>query len=296
MPMSVFFVGLGALQWGLSGGLASILMGYGWSPLVVSLWRILVGLVCMGLWLIWRGARGKRQEFNRSLLAWSALAGVGVAGNFFCYFISIRAGGVAVAITLMYTAPVMVYVISFLIGAEKPSWSSALVCVATLIGVTLMTGIYGNAPVQLTTLALISGLLSGAFYALFIFAFKSAGEHGSAPAALGVAFLTGLVVLLPLSDISEAVKVLSSAQFPLFIIFGVMGAGLSFFFYFWGLRGVLPSTAAVTSMIEPVTATLFGVFVLGQLLQPVEALGITIILAAVSWLNIHRQLTAQRWS
>jgi drug/metabolite transporter (DMT)-like permease len=294
MPVSVLLVALGALQWGLSGGLASILMQASWSPQVITLWRVVIGLVCMAVWLGWRWRAGQRQEFNRRLVGWSAVAGIGVAGNLVYYFVSISAGSVAVAITLMYTAPVMVYLVSFLTRAERPTWGSGFVILATLIGVTMMAGVYGDSPVQLTALALTSGLLSGASYALFIFAFKSAGRHGSTPAALTVAFVAAIIALAPLVDWSEAARVPGSGQFPLFIVFGLMGAGLSFFCYFWGLRGVLPSTAAVTAMVEPATATLFGVLILGQLLRPTEAIGVVIILVAVTWLNIQRQLHARR--
>jgi len=294
LPVSVFLVALGAFQWGLSGGLASILMGDGWSPQVITVWRVSIGLLCMATWLGWRWYKGYRQEFNRRLVGWSALAGFGVAGNLVYYFVSISAGSVAVAITLMYTAPVMVYLVAFLTRTERPTWGSGLVILATLVGITMMTGVYGNAPVRLTTLALTSGLLSGASYALFIFAFKAAGRHGSTPAALTIAFLAAIVALAPLVDWREAAQVPGSGDWPLFIVFGLMGAGLSFFCYFWGLRGVLPSTAAVTAMVEPATATLFGVLVLNQLLSPTETIGVLIILLAVTWLNIQRQLDARR--
>ena len=292
--MPVLLVALGAFQWGLSGGLASILMDAGWSPQVITLWRILFGLICMATWLAWRFYGGMRGEFGWRLVAWSSLAGLGVAGNLVYYFLSISAGSVAVAITLMYTAPVMVYLVSFVLRTERPTLKSALVIVATLIGIVLMTGVYTGAPVRLTTFAMTSGLLSGAAYALFIFAFKSAGRHGSTPAALSVAFSAALIVLAPLVDWPQALRAPASPDFGLFIVFGLMGAGLSFLCYFTGLRNVLPSTAAVTAMVEPATATLFGVVLLGQFLGPGEAAGIVIILAAVTWLNVQGKLARRR--
>ena len=292
--MPVLLVALGAFQWGLSGGLASILMDAGWSPQVITLWRVVFGLICMGTWLAWRFYGGMRGEFGWRLVGWSSLAGLGVAGNLVYYFLSISAGSVAVAITLMYTAPVMVYLVSFLLRTERPTITSGLVILATLIGIVLMTGVYTGSSVRLTTFAITSGLLSGASYALFIFAFKSAGRHGSTPAALTVAFTAALIALAPLVDWSEALEAPASPDFGLFILFGLMGAGLSFLCCFTGLRGVLPSTAAVTAMVEPATATPFGVLLLGQLLSPSEASGIAIILIAVTWLNIQRQLDRRR--
>ena len=292
--MPVLLVALGAFQWGLSGGLASILMDAGWSPQVITLWRILFGLICMATWLAWRFYGGMRGEFGWRLVAWSSLAGLGVAGNLVYYFLSISAGSMAVAITLMYTAPVMVYLVSFLLRTERPTIGSGLVILATLIGIVLMTGVYTGSSVRLTAFAITSGLLSGASYALFIFAFKSAGRHGSTPASLTVAFIAALVALAPLVNWAQALQAPASPDFGLFIIFGLMGAGLSFLCYFSGLRGVLPSTAAVTAMVEPATATLFGVLLLGQWLSPSEAAGIVMILVAVTWLNVQRQMARRR--
>jgi threonine/homoserine efflux transporter RhtA len=47
-------------------------------------------------------------------------------------------------------------------------------------------------------------------------------------------------------------------------------------------------------MVEPATATLFGVLLLGQLLSPTEAMGVAVILIAVTWLNVQRQLAQRR--
>lgn len=292
--MPVLLVAFGAFQWGLSGGLASILMDAGWSPQVVTFWRVVVGLLCMGAWLLWRVASGVRREFGWRLVAWSSLAGFGVAGNLVYYFLSISAGSVAVAITLMYTAPVMVYLVSFLLRTERPTIGSGLVILATMVGIVLMTGVYTGSSPRLTAFAVTSGLLSAASYALFIFAFKSAGQHGSTPAALSVAFTASVIALAPLLDWAEVARVPASPDAWLFLLFGLMGAGLSFFCYFTGLRGVLPSTAAVTAMVEPATATLFGVLLLGQLLSPTEAMGVAVILIAVTWLNVQRQLAQRR--
>ena len=98
--MSTAFVALAALFWGLSGGIGGILMANGWNPLVVSFYRGAIGLLFVLVWLALRphgsGLASGRMWF------WSAIAGVGVAGNLAFYFVSIAEGSVAVAATLMY--------------------------------------------------------------------------------------------------------------------------------------------------------------------------------------------------
>jgi len=104
--LSTSFVVLAALCWGVSGGIGGILMGDGWDAFVVSFYRGAIGLAFVLAWLVLR-PRGSGLA-SRRLWLWSALAGLGVAGNFAFYFVSIAQGSVAVAATLMYCAPVFV--------------------------------------------------------------------------------------------------------------------------------------------------------------------------------------------
>ncbi len=115
-------VALAALCWGLSGGIGGILMADGWSAFVVSLYRGAIGLLFV---LIWLAIRPQGSGFtNRHLWFWSVVAGLGVAGNFSFYFVSIAEGSIAVAATLMYCAPVFVYLISFGLKLENRRCSS----------------------------------------------------------------------------------------------------------------------------------------------------------------------------
>lgn len=52
--MSTAFVILAALSWGLSGGIAGILIARGWDPFVVSFYRGAIGLVFVLVWLALR--------------------------------------------------------------------------------------------------------------------------------------------------------------------------------------------------------------------------------------------------
>ncbi|KHE67816.1 EamA family transporter, partial [Halobacillus sp. BBL2006] len=101
---SIGLVILAAVLWGISGGLAGILMDKGWDPLVISFYRGAIGLICLLIWLAF-DHKGEGNENRKKTIIWSILAGIGVAGNFSFYFLSISESGVAVASTLMYTAP-----------------------------------------------------------------------------------------------------------------------------------------------------------------------------------------------
>lgn len=285
------FVVLAALCWGLSGGIGGILMADGWDPLVVSFYRGVIGLLFVLAWLALR-PRGSGLA-SRRVWFWSAIAGVGVAGNFAFYFVSIAEGSVAVAATLMYSAPVFVYLVSFTLKLERSTPVKWAALVLVMLGVVLLTGIYKTGAGDVTPTAAGAGLLSGLSYALFIFGFKYAAPHGSPQAILVIAFAVLVAILVWLVDVDLALEVPGTSSWPLFAVLGVLGAGLSFILYIVGLNHTAPAVASVVAMVEPVTASLFGVLVLQESLVGLQVFGMGLILVAVTALSVY---SSARWA
>jgi len=285
VKLSTALVAFAALCWGLSGGIGGILTGQGWDPVVVSFYRGAIGLLFVLVWVALR-PRGSGLAKPR-LWFWSAIAGVGVAGNFAFYFVSIAEGSVAVAATLMYCAPVFVYLVSFTLKLESPTLFKWAAIVMVMLGVVLLTGIYKVEAGEVTLIAAVAGLLSGLSYAVFIFGFKYAAPHGSPQAILVIAFAVLAVILFGLGDADQTLAVLKTPSWPLFVVLGVLGAGLSFIFYIVGLNHTAPAVASIVAMVEPVTASLFGVVVLDESLAALQVLGMGIILVTVTALSVY---------
>ena len=286
------FVALAALCWGLSGGIGGILTGEGWDPVVVSFYRGAIGLLFVLVWLALR-PRGSGLA-SRQLWFWSAIAGVGVAGNFTFYFVSIAEGSVAVAATLMYCAPVFVYLVSFTLKLERPTMFKWAAIAMVMLGVVLLTGIYEIGAGDVTPIAAGAGLLSGLSYAVFIFGFKYAAPHGSPQAILAIAFAVLATILIWLGDADQTAAVLKTPSWPLFVVLGVVGAGLSFIFYIVGLNHTTPAVASIVAMVEPVTASLFGVVVLNENLIGLQIFGMGLILVTVTALSVNSSTLGTR--
>jgi len=282
---STAFVAIAALFWGLSGGIGGILMADGWDPFTVSFYRGAIGLLFVLVWLAFR-SRGSGLA-SRLLWFWSAIAGLGVAGNFAFYFVSIAEGSVAVAATLMYCAPVFVYLMSFTLRLERPTPLKWIAMAIVMLGVMLLTRIYGIGSGSVTPSGAGAGLLSGLSYAVFIFGFKYAAPHGSPQAILVIAFTVLVTILIWPSDTDQTVAALSTPSWPLFAALGVLGAGLSFILYIVGLKHTAPAVASIVAMVEPVTASLFGVVVLDESLVGSQIFGMALILVTVTALSVH---------
>lgn len=291
MRASTVLVVLAALFWGLSGGIGGILMADGWNALVTSFYRGAIGLLFVLAWLALCPANSGLANYR--LWFWSVIAGVGVAGNFAFYFVSIAEGSVAVAVTLMYCAPVFVYFISIVLKLESPTPLKWAAIAVVMIGIVLLTQVYNIGTSGITAISVGAGLLAGLSYAIFIFGFKYAAPYGSPQAILSIAFTVLVIILIWPGDADQIFTALSSSDWPLFLVLGVLGAGLSFVFYIIGLKQTTPVVASIVAMVEPVTASLFSVVVLNETLMRAQILGMGLILVTVTVLSIYSSHTVK---
>ncbi|MGD6818290.1 DMT family transporter [Metabacillus sp. 113a] len=282
----VGFVMLAAICWGISGGIADILMNKGWDPIVISFYRGAVGFLCFFVWMIFRFKQNRGTSAR--LYLWSVLAGIGVAGNFAFYFLSIQASSVAVAATLMYTAPVFVLVISFLLRIERSTWFKWGCIAGVLAGIILLTGAYNTEALSVSFLGAATGLAAGLSYALFIFGFKNASSIGKPQTTLPIAFFSLCLILFLFMDKKEAAAALTSSDIGWLLLLGLVGAGISFILYVIGIRSTEASTASMVAMVEPVTASLFGVLLLGDQLAAVQVVGMAVILVTITVLSVRQ--------
>ncbi len=279
------FVGLAALCWGLSGGIGAILLADGWKPILIAFYRGAIGLLFVLSWLAthpWDHGLTSPQ-----LWFWALLAGFGVTGNFVLYFISIAEGTVAMAATLMYCAPVFVYLISILFKLEQASAKKWIAVTMIMLGIVLLTQSYELDFQKISVTGLLAGLGAGLSYAIFIFGFKNASDHGSPSIVLLIAFLVLSGMLILPTDFQQMLAVWSHANWLLFVVLGIIGGGLSFILYVIGLTRTTPLMASILAMIEPISATLFSVLLLSEKLNSIQITGIAIILITVSILSAN---------
>ena len=280
-------VALAALCWGLAGGVGGMLVNHGWDPLIVAFYRGAIGLIFVAIWLATRRQESGMSDYR--LWGWSLLAGLGVAGNFGFYFTSIEHGSIAVAATLMYCAPVFVYLASFASGLEKPTAMKWAAMPLVMLGIVLLTQVDEVGARSVSATSVGAGLLSGLCYAVFIFSFKSASSRGSPQAILTIAFAavaTIICVLFWPEQSDSFFNAMGTADWPLFVALGIFGAGLSFAVYIAGLKYTPPAIASIVAMLEPVTATLFGVLVLREGLDGSQISGMVLILVSVTALTV----------
>lgn len=210
--------------------------------------------------------RGRAVE----LLGLSALLG----GHWWAYFGAIQAGGVATAVVLVYTAPVLTVLLESLLARRRPEPRNLTAGLAVIAGVALIAG-PGTAG-SATTLAL--GLLSALLYALRNLWLRLRFQGPPAEALSGAQF--ALVALLGLPALAEGVRA-SGPDWGWLLLFGSLFTALPHLGVVFALQRLPASTVSLVTSLEVPYALLFAAVLVGESPTPrLVAGGCSIVAAA----------------
>lgn len=252
-------------------------------PLAITFWRLAFATLIVLLIGVWRGLELPRGR----ALAYSIASGLFLAVHFLSWIPSLFLTTVAASTTLVNIHPIFMLALSRRIGERVSGTTVAGVAVAVL-GSVLITfspgGFAGN------ILAIIGALSFAGYLALGRIIRLSVGTFGYVAVAYGVASLVSLVAAVLLRanltqyDAHTFLMFLLIASIPMML-------GHTVFNYLLGKHRAI--TIAVSTLGEPVGATLLAVPILGELPRgtvraelpsvgpleiPVEAIGIVLTL------------------
>jgi drug/metabolite transporter, DME family len=283
MPISTLCLVLSGLLWG-TGGLIGTLFGRaaGLSALSVAAYRLLAG---GGLIVAFLTLTGSRRPAGRA--AWTRIAVIGLLSALFqsCYFaaISLTSVSLATLVTIGGT-PVIVAVVEHARGRRALDRAGMITIALALAGLGLLVGRPGGGFSETAALA-SAGLafLSAAGFAAVTLLGTSPVTGLDELTLNGFAFSLGGMALLPLAAILGGGlgfrPGLSSAG--LLAALGIGPTAVAYTLYFRGLRRASASTAALLSLIEPLTAAVLAALVLGNRLSATGIAGAIMLLAAV---------------
>jgi drug/metabolite transporter (DMT)-like permease len=251
-------------------------------PLILSQSRATFSLlVLLGALLLVRGPR--RLQLPMADVRRIFLLGVlGVAASNYLYYLAIQRTNVATAIILQYTAPVWVLLYTVARGAQKPTLQRIAAVGLAVAGIALVIGIFGAGGFRLDMIGVIAALLAS-----FSFAFYNVGGHSILARydrwtvllyTLVSASLFWLVVNPPWKI---AAAHYAGSQWLFLLGFSLVSVLGPFSFYFAGLQHLEPTRAIVVSCLEPVFSIVIAAFVLGEVLRPLQTLGIVLVLVAI---------------
>jgi DME family drug/metabolite transporter len=219
---------------------------------------------------------------RRDLAACFLLGIFGVAASNYLYYLAIQKTNVATAIILQYTAPVWVLLYMVARRLQRPTANRVSAVALAVIGSALAIGLVGTGGFRLNPVGVVAALL-----AAFSFAFYNIGGH-----SILLRYERWQVLLWTLIAAAAfwivvnppwklAAVPYSAEQWMFLFVFSIVSVLGPFSLYFAGLQHLEPTRAIVASCLEPVFSIIIAAVVLGEVLKPIQTLGIVIVLAAI---------------
>lgn len=283
----VFILTAGTL-WGIMGIFVRALEGYGFTSIQIASMRIMGGAVLF--LLITMAADKKLLQIRLKDLGWFLGIGIGSILMFtVCYFTAMSISSLSVAAILLYTAPVMVMLMSLVLFHEKMTAKKCAALFMAFAGCALVSGAGGDMNVSPAALGL--GLLSGFGYGLYSILGTYVLKKYNPLTVTTYSFLCGGAGALLVCRPGDIFGKISAAQdkgrlVGLIFLTAFVTAVLPYLFYTIGLSCVKASSASIMASVEPVVATFAGILVFHEAMTPASVSGILLVIAAITLLNL----------
>lgn len=285
--------------WGTAGAVAALAYGVSdLGPVALSFWRCASGLVLLAAV---RLLRPRNRTAVREPLARRALragtTGLGLAVFQTGYFAAVQATGLAVAtVVTLGAGPVLVALGARPLLGERLGRGGAVAVVGALAGLgVLMLGGEGS---TVRPSGVLLGLVSAAGGSAMTLLTRRWGRDGGADAAttsVGV-FAVTCVLLLPFALAEGLVPHTAQPALLLGLLayLAAVPTALSYTLYFAGAAVVRSATVSVIMLLEPVSAAVLAVVLLGEHLTAPTLAGTLLMLGAVTGLAVTEARGARR--
>jgi drug/metabolite transporter (DMT)-like permease len=203
------------------------------------------------------------------------------------YFYALQGLSVSLATLLFYTYPILVALGSWLFLSEKITLIQGLSLPVLVIGLMLL--LWGDITVEIRGF-IVLGLGAAVFYGSYILASRplvalvnplSASLYIMTTAAIGLLIATPSALQHAAGFSADAWQALLGLAFVSTLV--------SMTLFLMGMKKLTSTEASLLSTLEPVTAVLAAVFLLGESISPRQISGGVIILCALLILSICRR-------
>jgi drug/metabolite transporter (DMT)-like permease len=284
----------GASLWGLIGVFVNKLASFGYSSMEIVMLRVVSGFIIMLLYVFLK---------NKKLLVihWKDMKyfiGTGILSVVFfnwCYFTSIKETSLSIAVILLYTAPAFVTVLSVLFLKEKITAQKLTALCLTILGCVFVTGLTPFSNTQpISFYGVLIGLGAGFGYALYSIFSKLALTKYNTYTITTYTFLFATVGLLPTTNVWGKLPARIYDEVWLYIIgLGLIPTVAAYLLYTKGLSGIESSKASIVATIEPIVATIIGIWVFGESLTFYQIVGCILVLFSVIIVQLPTKKTKE---
>jgi DME family drug/metabolite transporter len=262
-------------------------------------WRSMLGAVVVGCLLAARSLRGRPLVAIRamSVRARTSLLVATASGVILNLAVFLAFGRITVALALLgfYTYPALVTLAVVVIERRRPDRLQLVALMMATLGMVIVV-LGGVDPAKGLTFDLL-GLLLALVAAVAQTVYVLVSRHGFAAVPIDQASFTmlaggslGFLVIALLTGSGDAIvnPLLNPVAWPYLIAGGVFGAGIPSTLFLLGIRWIGGVRAGILALLEPVVGALLAAVILGEILQPIQAVGGALVLAAALLLQRAR--------
>jgi drug/metabolite transporter, DME family len=205
-------------------------------------------------------------------------------------FTAIELSTIPVATALLYTGPAFVTIFSYFLFKEALTKQKIFALIGTLLGTCFVVGLLPMNLNSVSTSSILFGIGSGVGYALYSIFSKYALQKYTSLSITTFTFIVASVTLIPFFPFQEKLHLLLNLE-VLFYVFGLglFPTAIAYIVYTYGLNKTEASKASILTTIEPVVATIIGIFIFKELFTFLQLIGMSLIISAVILMQIKRK-------
>ncbi|MFI1994281.1 DMT family transporter [Actinoplanes sp. NPDC020271] len=283
--ISLLQLSVAGVLWGTAGVVVQVVAGHtGLGAVSIGFYRLLFAAGTM--LILGFPARRRIWAAARSAPVAVVAAGAGLAAYQALYFIAVRLTGVSIAtVVSLGLAPVLLSVWETVRTRRRPGNAQLAASAAAIAGLILISTVTGDGATA-TGLGLLAAVASGTVYAAST-ALSRQTTQGVPPLILTTLSCTiGAISLAPLA-VAQGVTFTPSVQpVALLAYLGTVTTALAYACFYTGLRHTTGSVAVVVTLLEPLTAALLAVVLIGEPLALPTVIGGVLLLGAVTTLYL----------
>lgn len=230
----------------------------------------------------------KMQKIEKKKLFWLCVTGMLMGLNWILLFEAFNYTSVATATLCYYMEPTIVMLLAPLLFKEKLTGKKMICAIISVIGMVFVSGIVEAGIPQLSEMkGILLGLSAACLYSAVVILNKKLPGIDTYQKTI-IELLSAAIVLVPYliaagsasflaSDTSIAVVIL------LVLVVGLIHTGIAYVLYFGSMDGLKTQTIAIFSYLDPITALVLSMFLLGEQMSVLGLVGAVMIIAAAAY-------------
>lgn len=200
-----------------------------------------------------------------------ALSGIAMGASWMFLYEAYSQVGVGLASLTYYCGPVIVMILSPILFEEKLTNTKIISFLTVLFGIFLINGVVLHSSKNIW--GILCGLISALCYSIMVMFNKKAKCITGLENAMLQLFISFLTVVI-FVGIKQGYHIeLSQSSIVPVLILGIMNTGIGCYFYFSSIGKLPIQTVAICGYLEPLSAVLFSVVFLKEVMIPIQIIG-----------------------